>query len=58
MIVEMKMIRKLLCLLGWHEWIWRKKSWAIQMETLGIETQIDPIAAWEVTCKHCGKIRR
>lgn len=54
----MKMIRKLLCLLGCHEWVWRKKPWAVQMETLGIETQIDPIAAWEVTCKYCGKIRR
>ena len=52
------MIRKLLCWLGWHEWIWKKKSWIVRLEYLGMETKIDPIGAWVITCKHCGRRKK
>ena len=51
------MIRKLLCWFGFHEWVWKKDTWVIKYENLGMETKIDPCVVWKNKCKHCGRIK-
>lgn len=46
------MIRRLLCWLGWHEWILVKKwRWWEQFD--GWEH-----VGWEYKCKHCRKVKK
>jgi len=45
------MIRKLLCWLGWHDWVEYVKT----KPTKGIFVLI---TYKEMRCKHCGKVKR
>jgi hypothetical protein len=50
----MKIIRKLLCWLGWHEWYYP----CINCQGVCGKCKFDELELTDKVCWHCGKVKR
>lgn len=53
------MIRRLLCWIGWHEWVVKDCCFCQNLEKCAWGTIIGKRCPYEpLKCKHCGKVKR